>query len=236
VLGLDFLRNSHGNEKAPYVVTLFVAAFAWTAVHTSDRLANVPFVAYSVAAARAASAPETIDIRLRNVGATFTFDCFVLVVAPKSASALQLGSDGSALVAQLRGTVLAKPKVTAASPEEWDLTIGNMAPGADLTLKIPASGTGDAAVLVNACPNAAGSGDKGGDGEKDGKGKSRTPVLMAANAMTFFVEYEVVVLWSGLALWLAAMLWFARAAKSCAPPPPNLSHVEDRYDTQGSVD
>jgi hypothetical protein len=61
-------------------------------------------------------------------------------------------------------------------------------------------------------------------------------VLMAANAMTFFVEYEVVVLWSGLALWLAAMLWFARAAKSCAPPPPNLSHVEDRYDTQGSID
>lgn len=244
MFGLSFAKDFFISEKAPYVVTLFVAALAWTTVRTSDRLSSVPFVEYRITPERSESGQSGVELRLRNVTAASKFDCFLLLLAPHKDASLKFG-DLKDMDVRLRGTVLARPEPTHANEYEWEIKISKMSPGADLSLFIPSSGSGNAAVLVSPCPNEVSTAVPAADNEaKKGVEKNEAPksaapsppILIERSGLTFFVEYEIAILWVGLGGWLLLMLVSGKKPKM-QPREPNVTHVlETTHDVPGSLE
>lgn len=234
------------NEKAPYLVTLFVAAASWTAVHTAERLASTPFLEYQLSEARLDSGIQAVELRLRNITTSSRFSCFMLTVVPRRRDNLTLG-DPKAQRHQLHGTVFASLTVTRAKPSEWEIRAENLAPGADIALFIPTTQTGRPAVLVGPCSiEASSSNSSKNDADKQDRAKppgGTLPVLVEGGLSTFFVEYEIPILWGLLVGWLLTMLlgwlatWLAlRPKRAPAGKGGKPDQLEDGYETPQSID
>jgi hypothetical protein len=210
MLGFKFIKSFLLNDKAPLVVTLFVAALSWTAIRTSDRLASIPFIEYRVEPAKNEQGISGIELRLRNITAANKFDCFLLTLWTRRHDTLKFG-DPKQQQHRLRGTVFATLTATPSRSGEWNIEARNLAPGADISLFVPATGTGDPAVLGSACVQVATVFDTGSAESADKKAKSKgapdaVPILVEQSLATRFVEYEIKILWLALGLWLILML------------------------------
>lgn len=210
MLGFEFVRRFLVNEKAPFVVTLFIAALSWTAIRTSDRLASVPFIEYEVEPAKSEQGISGIELRLRNITTASKFDCFLLTLWTRRHDTLKFG-DPKQQQHRLRGTVFATLAATPSKSGEWSIEAKNMAPGADITLFVPATGVGDPAVLGSACAQVTTVLDPDASEGSNQKAKPRNtsdavPILVERSLTTRFVEYEIKILWFALGLWLILML------------------------------
>lgn len=242
MLGFGLARDFLTNEKAPYIVTLFVAAAAWTVVRTTDRLASVPFVEYTVGSEAVTGKQPRLAIRLRNVTAASRFDCFELSVVKRDGQRLEFGEAGNQTV-RVRGTVATLVKFIKSDRDEWGVIVTNMSPGADLTLGIPVKtqlADERPAVLVSACPGAmANSGDRGERSNKESPKsapQAMPPILLESSITTFFVAYELVLLWSGLAGWLLLLLPYTRSERTKVRSPLVAPSMEKTYDSHGTLD
>ena len=206
--GSTVVKGFLGSEKAPFIVTLFIAALSWTAIHTSERLSSTPFVEYRIAPTHSESGVQGIEIRLRNITASSRFDCFGLTLVTRRQETLKFG-DAKSQQHHLRGTVFASLTVKQAKDNEWGIDVANLSPGADIALFVPTSGDGSPVVLASSCPSVPvmPKGGEKGDADKGEKPAAAVPVLIQRSFTTFFVEYEITILWGALVAWLALMLF-----------------------------
>jgi len=194
-LAIGTLVRSLRADKAPYVVTLFVAALGWTALRTSDRLSNFPFVEYSFSEDSA----NTAAVRLRNVTSGQTFHCFIVEQVTQG----KFGADVDQRVIYW-GSVAADVKLAYAGGMNWRWEIKNFMPGADVSLGAPWKKQAQLKVLVRPCEMSLGYTN---GKEQEGGGKpGLTPVLIGRSVVTWYVEHELGVLWSGLVAWLFALI------------------------------
>jgi hypothetical protein len=210
MLGFKFIRSFLINDKAPFVVTLFVAALSWTAIRTSDRLASIPFIEYRTLLVKSEQGVSGIELRLRNITAASKFECFLLTLVARRHDTLKF-ADPKDQQHRLRGTVFSSLKVTRSKVDEWDVEAKNLAPGADISLFVPATGAGEPAVLGSACANVPtvfeASPTEGADKKAASKiAPEAVPILVERSFATRFVEYEIEILWLALSLWLILML------------------------------
>jgi hypothetical protein len=233
---LPSLVHFLASDKAPYIVTLFVAAVAWTSVRTADRLSGTPFVEYRITDQRS-DAGRTLEIRVRNITQSAMFPCFQLMVAsPDSRSLTLLPSDQWDQV--IRGTVLVLGSPKRAVHDEAVIEIQNLYPGGDFAVKLPVKGAGDPRLLAKGCaPMPAAPSDSGADANKSkALGLSPAPpILIPLSARTFFVEWEMTILWATLVLWGVLML-VVQLAKANPPAPIVVDLLETKHDSQGSID
>ena len=212
----DFLTG----EKAPFIVTLFVAALSWTAIRTADRLAGTPFIEYRISESQSENKRPGMELRLRNITPASRFDCFRLTIAARQLETLRFG-DPKEQRHRIRGTVLSLLTATRSKDTEWEIRATNLAPGADIEIFIPTVGIGTPLVLVQPCAIQAEEESepvKGIEVKKEKEGtKADAPVIIAWGPTTMFVEYEIAILWSALLLWLL-LIWPStrgRSASNC---------------------
>ncbi len=213
-------------EKAPYIVTLFAAAFSWLTIRTADRLSSIPFVEYSVASAENDGHPGVV-VHLRNITLGSKFSCLQLTLGIRQGGTLKFGDPKDQQVI-LRGTVLSTLKLVTPLPEEWDIQINNLSPGADVSLFVPTTGKGSPAALIGSCSASDSGYEKTAGGETDDEKATRRsggelPVLVERSLTTVFVEHELCFLWSALLVWLVIMV-----------VPIWISHRKGRRPTNGN--
>lgn len=208
--------SSLQTDKAPYVVTLFIAALGWTALRTSDRLQQTPFIEYRTAqeAIQQKGGAKYAVVQLRNVTTAHSFECFRLeLVGPPNA----FTSTPANLYFAYRGTVAARAKVELAQASNWRWEVRDFASGADILVGAPLQGNSAFQVMVRPCdaPAVAEAKDGGKDGAK--VKPPAAPVLLERSLQTWYVEYELLLLWIGLLLWLVALV-VINALKSTPKP------------------
>lgn len=195
------LVSSLQAEKAPYVVTLFVAALGWTALRTSDRLLQTPFVEYQT---KKDVVPHTGSgkyalVQLRNVTTIQSYECFLLeFVGPSSA----FDSGATNFHIAYNGTVAVNVGVITNSDSNWRFKVQDFMPGADVVVGVLANERAPFRVMVRPCEATPSV-----DPKDESKAKRNvTPVLLERSFHTWYVEYELLVLWVGLLLWLLMLV------------------------------
>ncbi len=207
------------NDKTPLIVTVFVAVLSWTALRTNDRLTSTPFIEYRLAERQNEAGIPSVELRLRNLTTASKFDCFVLTLVPRHAEPLKFG-ESSKVEYRLHGTALVLPTVSAATADEWNINIHGLAPGADLSIFIPTIGSGIPAVLADPCPGAtAANTDK----------QVLEPILIELSWRTYFVEYELQILWTLLLFWLSGIMYILTLA---GDKPPAAQKMEEKQNAQ----
>lgn len=217
VSGIQML-NVLISEKAPYVVTLFAAALSWLTIRTSDHLATVPFVEYRVAS-EPKTKPPGFDLRLRNITAGSTFDCFQLMLIVRRGDSLTFGEAKDQQI-ELRGTVFSSLTVTRVAEREWDIKAEDVAPSADITLFVPSTGQGSPAVLVESCPAQDPSTKNASSDGTSGSPRGLAPVLVEASWATWMLDHEMLILWVALAVWFVVMILLVSCASKKGSPSP----------------
>jgi hypothetical protein len=207
---MQHLLESFFSDKAPLVLTLFVAAIGWTTVRTTDRLSSTPFLEYRLDPAELKPAKPAVDVRVRNITTQHTFRCVrVMVVEPQLAMTKFFGARAEGTQV-LRGTVLAKSDVLRAQDHEWEVEFTDLGPGADIAFRVPLVSYELPKLLFRTCPPRATIEDADeDDGSAPGPGKSKgmpSPVLVEQSFQTWFVEHEIPVLWSVLIVWLMLLV------------------------------
>jgi hypothetical protein len=233
MLGFQFIKDFLVNDKAPFVVTLFVAALSWTAIRTSDRLASIPFVEYHVEHEANRHGISGVALRLRNITAASKFDCFLVTLSTRPTDSLKFG-DPTKQQHQLRGTVFATLEAKASKPGEWNIEARDLGPGADISIFIPTTGTGEPALLGSACAQRttvfdAGQSESAEKKEKPKSAPAAVPILVERSVSTQFVEHEIAILWLALTIWFILMLaLFATAERAAqmriAQKPQEVDH------------
>ncbi|HEY2558527.1 MAG TPA: hypothetical protein VGI48_02340 [Caldimonas sp.] len=238
---LEYFSRAMGAEKAPYIVTLFVAAVAWTSTRTADRLSDTAFIEYDLSQSGTGTSDQRVEIRFRNITNSVVFPCFIVTMASPNPSTFALGpSDKWDQI--LRGTVLVQGTPRGAEKDEGEIELENFSPGADFALRIPTVGKGSPRLLVRGCsPLASDTHGANSKPEADKKGRPNAiadapPILIPRSFTTFFVEWEIGILWGVLGIWLLALLEFLRIHT-----PARRARVRDtgyvRLDNEdGSID
>ena len=227
------LKGFLSSEKAPYVVTIFVAAAAWASIRTADRLSDTPFIEYRLTDVSSTSS-RTLEVRLRNLTRSTAFQCFQLTIVSANVSRLSFGAPET-WDQVLRGTVLVLGTAKKSNASEGVMEIQNFYPGGDFAVRIPVRGDGEPRLLARSCPVTSAIAS-GADAEKyKGGAAGPLPILVAASAKTFFVEWEITILWSALVSWgLTMLLAYGIGSKKARPLEVNL--LERKHDEQGSID
>lgn len=233
---LSSLVKLLASEKAPYIVTLFVAAVAWTSVRTAERLSGTPFVEYRIDDQRTDKG-RSLEFRLRNITQSAMFPCFQLMVVPADVQSLEL-QPSEQWDQIIRGTVLVLGTYQRAVRDEAVIEIENLFPGGDFAVRIPVKGTGDPRLLATSC--AATQSSSPAPSAETSKPKPAAappapPILVPRSARTFFVEWEMAILWAALASWGILML-VVLLAKPRRPVPVKVDLLEAKHDTHGSID
>ena len=179
-------------------------------------------------------------MRIRNITQASRFDCFTITLVARRSESLVLG-DAAGQQHQLRGTVFASFTVKLAKPNEWEIEATNISPGADIALFVPATGIGKPAVLASSCAGVL-TVEAGAKEDEEKKVKSKVsagvlPVLVEQSQLTWFVDYEIAILWSALALWAALMFMsmnMVRNRQTTAPRTPSVDEV--RHDILDTID
>jgi hypothetical protein len=233
---LAFLGRAIRAEKAPYVMTVFVAAVAWTSIRTADRLSSVAFIEYELGSP-GAGRDQKVEIRLRNITQAAVFPCFIMTVASADPSTLAFGPSEQ-WDQILRGTVLVQGTPRRAEKDEAEIEIKNFSPGADFALRLPTLGQGSPRLLVREC-SALTAEPSSGESKADKKDKPSSgapPILVHRSLATFFVEWEIAVLWSILAAWGVALAVALSLRKTEPPIAVVVSSDGDLNDEEGSLD
>lgn len=218
--GTTSIRKTLFSDKAPYIITVFVAALAWTVVRTVDRLSGLPVIQYQTSVHSTdfldSQAGQMSAIRLRNITSTTTFECLIFVVQaepPGGAYVFDKPADSRYIV---RGTAVSSGTVTVETPYLVQIKLERFWPGSDIEFGVTSFGNGAMTTKVQRCrtedePQRAFAGvSVVGKPEKD----SPFPVLLENGWQTSFVEHETYWLWGTLLLW-AVLLPILSVVSAC---------------------
>lgn len=219
-------------EKAPYVVTLFVAVLGFTANQTIARYNNGPTVEYAIKQtavlgdvvaindlSSASSAPKVFPtylppltqagyiLSLENISSSHIVRCVrvELVLLPRP------GGPPASISSWITSTSATAPvrRVGAESKDRPGVTILDMQPGGWLEIRMNAANVGDVSVVPRACSkDEMGSGAIAPD----------LPLVLPRNFGTVFAKHAMTVFWFGLACWtgLLALLFISRVRKAAS--------------------
>jgi hypothetical protein len=225
--GLGFLRDLLTNDKAPYMVTLFVAAFTWVAHRTTERLSGTPFVEYRISPSQNERGALGVTLRIRNITEASRFDCILITLKPRASESLKF-DDSAGQRHGIQGTALTLLTAEITKPTEWAIRATNVAPGTDNWIFIPAKGAGEPAAMVQSCTEVseASADDASSGGAKGDGGKAvpaSNPILVRWGVRPFFVENELLILWTSLVMWLLLLYPSAQASRHTASNSPPSS-------------
>ena len=211
-------------EKMPYVITILIAALGWTVVRTADRFASLPFIEFSIVQSGADS-----SIRLKNITNDKAFECVMVLFALSDDKnvPLEFAPQNPTKMA-IRGHTLFKssPRLSN-SPTEIVQEISGFGPGSDMELTFQAKNeAGRLRVFASQCENSLGddtsgknadeSRDKSTGKEDSGesqKAKSKfAPILIERSWKTFFVQYDIEILWFAMFIWICMFSVFSIVA------------------------
>ena len=203
------------SEKAPYVVTLFVAALGFVVWQTLDRYNRVPTLEYAVdrtavlgdvasvlGAASTVIFPTTLPalyesgytVLLTNISSTHVIRCVRvdLLLLPRAGGTSPVVSNwlsstsGSRPVRQQVGSDKDRPSTT----------VLGMQPGQWVELRLNAKHVGSTSVLARAC------------GSEEGVAEQMTdlPVIVPRSAATVFARHAFTLFGLGLLMWCAILV------------------------------
>jgi hypothetical protein len=209
------------DDKAPYILTIFVASLAWTLVRSVDQLSGLPLIEYSVESETGAvTALEAKRIRLRNITLDKVFRCVKIVAAIQDGSKLKFSGNAPRSVT-IRGNILVKPEVVEVLDSYAKIVLKNFPPGGDIEFALASSGKGDFQLLADSCADESGSEGDSSTGEQENKSatsKNRGgyAVLIEKSYRTVFMEHEMLFIWGVLALWallIGIASWNSKAVR-----------------------
>lgn len=198
-------------DKAPYIITIFVAALAWTVVRTVDRLSALPVIEYQTSAQSSdfldSQPGQMSTVRLRNITLATTFECLIFVVQadpPGGAYVFGRPADSRYIV---RGTAIASGAVTVETPYLAQIKVTKFWPGSDLEFGVTSFGNGTISTKVQRCRIEDESHPASADTSVAGKPEkdSPFPILLEKGWQTSFVEHETYWLWGALLIWVALL-------------------------------
>src|SRR5258708_4346482 len=142
-------------DKAPYLITLFVAALAWTVVRTVDRLSGLPVIQYQMSVQSTdfvdSQSGQMSTIRLRNITSTTTFECMIFVVQaepPGGKYVFDKPADSRYIV---RGSAVASGTVTVETPYLVQIKLQRFFPGGDIEFGVTSFSNGALSTKVQRC-------------------------------------------------------------------------------------
>ena len=213
------------SEKAPYVVTVFVATLGFLISQTVDRYNKAPTVEFSIektglladvvalsGAASAAGPKIFLDVlpslgqsgyvlSLENISSTHVITCarFDFLLLPRP------GGPSPSISNWVTSTSATSPvkRLGAEKKERLGVTVVDMQPGGWIELRINASNVGDVSILPRPC----GASELG-----PGAAKSDLPIVQPRSFGTMLSKYGMQVFWLALAAW-AALLAFLLAKR-----------------------
>ena len=226
------VRKALLTDKAPYLITLFFAALAWTVVRTVDRLSSLPVIQYQMSPQSAdfvdSQLGQMSTIRLRNITLTTTFECLIFVIQAEPPGGKYFFGKPADNRYILRGTAVASGTVTVEAPYLTQITMQRFWPGSDIEFGVTSFGNGTMSTKVQRCRtddesqpipatvNAPEKSDK----------EAPFPVLLEEGWQTSFVEHETYWLWSALLLW-AVFLAIALGLGACAKEKDAKAESQD---------
>lgn len=188
------------SEKAPYLITLFVASLAWTIVHFVNRIIEAPTIEFSTSKVLVpGESPSTYqyDVLITNLSTTSTFrDAEFTVVAGPNAR-IQFSKDGR------HTTIRVRPPVSGANTEaKADVT------GA--AFRIPVFPPNSQFVLVTRFT---------GEGEpvfagRPPQGGSESFWLVQSSLQTFLAKHEFAAFMIALLIWLGLIILWACTSRA----------------------
>ena len=201
------------DDKAPYFITIFIAAFCWTVVRTVDRLSALPLIEYSASiSAQASGGSSNYTLRLRNISNDKVFSCVKVILRVPKESKFSFSISANP-IPRLRGAMYVEPKVGQIAAGFAEIYLLNFSPGADLEYVFVGTGNDAIRLLAQICPAIdevpVGTAKLKGKEEGSTKTKSDAPthvLLIEKSLETSFIDNELAYLWSFLVLWGILMI------------------------------
>jgi hypothetical protein len=190
-------------EQAPFYVSIFFAALAWTMVRTVDEFSTRSYIEYSFNPQTTNFVNRTqntvLGVRLRNLTKN-SYDCVLtVIVATRPNQSLSIiDATSSQFVIKGHSSVDAVTKISSGRMTQADFTLKAFHPGGDVEFGLLAHGEGDPFIrLSRANPNDCN--DSAGE-------KVNLPLLVQRSAATVLIANELSTLWLGLALWAIVLV------------------------------
>ncbi len=177
-------------EKAPYIVTVFIAALGWTVTHFVDRIVNSPTIEYKITKTPVTGNAHDFSIRITNLSTTSTFRNPEFTVVARGNAKLKFSNENT--------TVRATPPANAANAaavvqtDAVSFTVPVLPPKAEFELVTRFTGDGEAIFMGRPA-------ERGED----------SFLLVEESLQTRLARYEFCVIGAGLLIWaLGILLWF----------------------------
>lgn len=188
-------RTALFSDKAPYLVTLFVGSLAWLVSYTVARYEKVPVIVYSISAlprSAAANGVTTFAATLTNISPAQAVDCVAIQL-----KAVGTNASPDPPLARGKVTLLTNSIVKHTLDEEEGavvLQVLGMQPEAAIRVQASATATNSLRVFTAPCVSARGE-------QKSGL----LPILKEESLETLVLQRSLIILWSGVFVWAAAL-------------------------------
>lgn len=200
------LSSSLYSEKAPYLISLFVGAFAWLVSYTVARYEKVPVIVYSIATLpRTAAEPDIANfaVSLRNISSAQAVSCVALHFR-----AAEKKADAPPPLAKGPVTLLTN-SIVRHSLDERDgsvvLEAFSMQPQAGIQVQVSGLRVDLIRVFTSPCTSVRGN-----------QAEGLLPILKEESLETVVLEKSLLLLWGGLVAWalaLAAVFGLSRQSR-----------------------
>ena len=183
-------------EKVPYIVTVFVAALAWTVTHFVDRVVETPAIEYKIENIHLKDNYYEFRVHITNLSNTITFRKPEFTISAGKNENIRFRTDES------QTQVVATPPATAADTlsnvqgDAATFTLAVLPPKSQIELLIHY--TGDGSPVFNGRPPKKG---------------NESFMLIQSSFQTWLARNELLVISIGLLAWLAIMIYVAFANK-----------------------
>ena len=181
-------------EKAPYIVTVFIAAMAWTVTHFVNRIVETPTIEYRIIKTQLQGDTYDYTIRITNLSTMSTFRNPEFTLVARGNAKLEFTNENT--------TVRASPPANAANAtavvqtDAVSFTLPVLPPKAEFELVTRFKGTGDP-IFMGRPP----------------EGGTESFMLLEVSLQTWLARYEFWVIGTGLLIWAGIMLLWYKARK-----------------------
>jgi hypothetical protein len=177
------------NDKAPYIVTIFVGALAWALTHMADRLLSTPMVKYTIQEISSNSG-KTVFLTFKNITRDKTFKGLQILLTASSDGVITAGA-----------VIPVQPASEGAQPYQvagrtFDFTFPEFQPGWQIEISADYTGSAVPSLRMSA--------------------PEQTIYAVVPSLKSFLVEYDIESVLALVFCWTVALvlIWvFARLRK-----------------------
>jgi hypothetical protein len=181
-------------EKAPYIVTVFIAALAWTVTHFVNRIVDSPTIEYKIIKTQVQGNTYDYVVRITNLSSTSTFHNPEFTVIARGNAKLEFSKEHT--------TVRATPPANAANAaavnqaDAVSFMIPVLPPKAEFELMTRFKGDGNAIFMG-----------------RPAQGGADSFLLVEVSLQTLLARYEFWIFGIGLLIWAGILLLWSNAPK-----------------------